>query len=172
MFQTKRLTLSIITENDKEHVFETLNNEHTANIIRFFTWPMTQDQAILWCNKAKIGINNKTEYFFIAKKKDKPVGCFGIHIDQENKHRAEIGYWVSQNQQNKGFATEMLQGGINFGQTNLNLKEFYATIAQNNEASEHILLKCGFIYKGDTEVITVDKKQRSSKIFIKDTDRH
>ena len=163
-FKTDRLSFSLITHADQDDVFETLNARHTADIISFFHWPMGMKQAQFWCDKAVTGFENKTEYLFIARQNDRAIGCISVHISKSEK--AETGYWVAEQCQGKGYATEMLSGVLEFSKNQLSVKEMAASTVLNNPASEHILLKSHFEYKGQENLTLLNGTIRPSKIFF------
>ncbi len=163
--ETKRLRFSIITQNDFENVHKTLNNRNTCDAISFLSWPLTDDQVQNWCDKAIQGEQNSVEYLFIAHHNDAPVGCIGLHLEEEKL--AETGYWVATDSQGQGIATEMLQGVLEFSFYTLGLENIYATTAYGNEASDMVLLKNGFVETGTKDVEMPDGSMRPSKLFTK-----
>ncbi|MBL4805611.1 MAG: GNAT family N-acetyltransferase [Alphaproteobacteria bacterium] len=164
MLETPRLQLSIITTDDVDAVFQTLNDQHTCEIISFLKWPLTREQAEWWCAKAVTGEVTGSEYLFIARLDDKPVGCVGLHIEDDNC--AEIGYWVEKDMQGQGIATEMLVAVAAFGLEQLKLNEIYATTAKGNPASDAVLMKNGFVPSGSKDVPLPDGALRPSSMFV------
>jgi len=165
MITTPRLHLSIITMQDESAVFNTLNYQNTAEIVSMFTWPMTRAQSTWWRETAEAGQKSKNEYLFIARKNTVAAGCIGIHVDDDNLTRAEVGYWVDEKFQGQGIASEMLSGVLEFGFETLKLKEVYATTAKDNSASSHLLTKVGFKEDGTINVSLPDGATRPSLLF-------
>jgi len=164
MLETPRLSLSIITADDFDAVFQTLNDEHTCGIISFLQWPLTNDQVERWVGKAVTGNITGSEYLFLAKQDGEPAGCIGIHIESDS--RAEIGYWVSKDMQGQGIASEMLVAVASYGLEELQLDEIYATTAKGNPASDAVLMKNGFIPSGNVDVPLMDGSIRPSNLFV------
>ncbi len=164
MLESARLHLSLITADDFDAVFHTLNDEHTCEIISFLKWPLTDKQVQWWCAKAVTGAVTGSEYLFIARHEGQPAGCIGLHL--EDNDRAEVGYWVSKDMQGQGFASEMLISVASFGLEELQLDEIYATTAKDNPASDAVLMKNGFIPKGSTDVFLPDDSIRPSNLFV------
>ena len=165
MITTSRLNLSLISMQDESAVFNILNYQNTAEIVSRFTWPMTHAQSTWWCETAETGQKNKNEYLFIARMKDKAVGCMGIHLDKSDPQVAEVGYWIDEKFQGQGFASEMLNSILEFGFESLELNQIYATTAKNNPASCHVLTKAGFKQDGTTDVSLPDGSKRPSFLF-------
>ena len=164
MLETPRLHLSIITADDFDAVFHTLNDEHTCEIISFLQWPLTRDQVERWVAKAVTGGITGSEYLFIARHEDTPAGCVGLHLEGDN--RAEVGYWVSKDFQGQGIASEMLIAVASYGFEELQLDEIYATTAKDNPASDAVLMKNGFIPSGNIDVPLMDGSIRPSNLFV------
>lgn len=148
--QTHRLTLSFIQQDDLQDVFDTMNFKHTAQTISFMAWPMTMEQAQAWCDKSVLGAEKKTDYLYIARDNEqRPVGCIGLHSFKTDV--LEIGYWVSELHQGKGYASEMLTGVIDYAFRILNLQALYATVIPDNLKSLKLLQKNGFEITGKVD---------------------
>ncbi len=164
MLDTRRLHLSIITADDFDDVYHTLNNQRTCEIISFLNWPLSDEQVQWWCDKAVTGFERETEFLFIARQDEKPAGCIGLHL--ENDKQAEVGYWVSADMQGQGIATEMLQAVTAYGFEALNLKQIYATTALDNPPSDTVLTKSRFGRSGQKDVELPDGTFRPSNLFM------
>ena len=165
MFSTKRLTYSLITADDVDDVFTTMNSRETAEIISFLHWPMTREQARSWCQKSVEGAQNKTDYMFLTYHNNQPAGYIGLHDQDKEAGCAEIGYWVAENYKGQGIATEMTKGIVHFAFNDLGFRELFATTAHGNAASENVLIKAGFVESGSKDVPLPDGSLRPSKLF-------
>lgn len=73
---------------------------------------------------------------------------FGLyHILLEHKN-AEIGYWLFPEFQGKGFANEALQLVLHFCKNELKLHRIYADVETDNNASNKLLYRNGFLLEG------------------------
>lgn len=153
--ETVRFKLSLIQREDVDAVFETMNSQKTADIITFLKWPITQNQAANWCEKAENGFQEQKEFLFLVRNKEdlSPVGCVSLHI-KEDPDTCEVGYWVSENWQGKGCATEMLRAMIELAFHKGNFLRIIATAAIENPASLHVLQKQGFQIIGSKDLST------------------
>lgn len=158
VFETDRFKLSIIKSEDVDDVFETMNDPNTANIISFLKWPMTIEQANQWCQKSIKGLQELNEFLFIARSKidSSPVGCISLHLE-EDKKTGEVGYWISQNWQRRGCASELLEGMIHFAFDSCDLHKLLATAALENPISLRVLEKQGFKIIGKEDIPTAKK---------------
>lgn len=164
MLDTRRLHLSIITTDDFDDVYRTLNDQQTCEIISFLSWPLAKEQVESWCEKAIRGFERETEFLFIARQNGKAAGCIGLHL--ENDKQAEIGYWVSPDMRRQGIASEMLQAVTAYGFDTLDLKQIYATTALDNPPSSAVLIKGGFTRTGQKNVELPDGTFRPSNLFM------
>lgn len=155
--RTDRLVLRLITQNDLQNVFDTMNFKHTAQTISFLTWPMTMEQAQAWCDKSSEGSKNQTDHLYIARNKQgQAVGCIGLH---DLKTAApETGYWVSELHQGQGYAFEMLKAVIEYAFGVLDLETLHATVIPDNVKSLHLLQKNRFQITGKTNIPVEDGK--------------
>ena len=148
---SNRLVLKILTMDDAKAVFDSLNYQQTVDNISFLTWPMTIEQAENWCNKAVEGFRNQSEFIYLAYNNKDVVGCIGLH-KKPKSNQAEIGYWVNQNFQRQGIASEMLGALLNECRSLKDIKSLYATTDIKNEASGKLLEKIGFSKTGTIDV--------------------
>lgn len=163
--KTDRLLISLITKDDVQAVFHTLNHEKTANAISFLSWPMTIDQAETWCETSINGYKQKTDYMYLARKGGQPIGGIGLHPSQDTPHWAETGYWVDEKHQGKGYASEMLRGIIRLAFEDMDITQIYATTAIDNDPSANLLKKAGFIADGKKDVKLPDGSIRPSNKY-------
>ena len=161
--ETERLVLRIITMNDLELVFETLNFRNTAETISIFSWPMTMEQAESWCQRSETKFREKNDFLFIAidKVSQNPVGCTGCH--KEADEAAEVGYWVAEPFQKKGYASEMLKAMIEFVRHETDYTRLFATVKPGNAGSSRTLEKNGFTLKDRKNIKSLD-----GKLYLKD----
>ncbi|PCI10720.1 MAG: GNAT family N-acetyltransferase [Flavobacteriaceae bacterium] len=84
----------------------------------------------------------------IEDKNESPVGLIDL-FDFDPKHkRAGIGIVISQQFQDKGFASESLELLINFAFTYLDLHQLFANITEDNMKSILLFEKLGFKKSG------------------------
>lgn len=160
-----RLKYQIINKTHEKLVFETLNYKNTAETISIFSWPMTIKQSSDWCEKSEKAYKNKTDFMFIVfeKSENQAIGCCGIH--KENNDKAEIGYWVSEPFQKKGYASEMLSTIISYATTQTELQSLFATVKPGNTGSSRVLEKNGFNLKGRENIKSLDGKLYLKNVY-------
>ena len=75
----------------------------------------------------------------------------GIGLTEFRKRSCELGYWLGKKYWGNGFATEAVNGILDFGFNNLKRKEIYAAYKLGNEGSKRVLKKCGFQFFREKE---------------------
>lgn len=110
---------------------------------------------IEWINKK----NNTTEPFIILAIENKTngicIGIVGVHPKSEIDNEVEILYGVSDNYQNKGYATEASKALIQWIFEYTNLNSLTAIVKPENITSKNVIKKLGFELI-DTRVIPYD----------------
>ena len=80
-----------------------------------------------------------------------PIGCVELLMHPNCNHwwgegSAELGYWVAEEYQGNGYATEACKLLVNRAFADLDIKQIFATYKQENLASKRVLEKLGFKY--------------------------
>ena len=113
-------------------------------------------------NIIKTIFSQKETYAIIYE--GKPVGCIGLlfppNCNQDwGKDSAEIGYWVGEEYQNKGFATKASKLLVKRAFKDLNVKTIYGTYTPNNVKSKRVLEKVGLKYYKEMENVDNDNNK-------------
>ena len=79
------------------------------------------------------------------------IGSIELLIHPNGNHwwgegSAELGYWIGEDYQARGYATEACRILIKRAFEDLNIKQIFATYKQENIASKRVLEKLGFKY--------------------------
>ena len=61
---------------------------------------------------------------------------------------AEIGYWILEEYQGQGYATEAVEAALSWAFQNPNVTAIEAETEDDNAASKRVLEKCGFLANG------------------------
>jgi diamine N-acetyltransferase len=78
----------------------------------------------------------------------KPIGCIDIFDFDPTNKKAGIGILISDEMQNKGYASDALQTLIKYCFNALQLHQLYCSILTDNEASLKLFTKHGFTVCG------------------------
>jgi RimJ/RimL family protein N-acetyltransferase len=117
--------------------------------------------------KSQKAITFGIEYKNTLESKLLLVGTIGIKdIDYVNK-KANIGYWIGKQYQDKGIATECVKLVVNYAFDALKLKEISAYVFPDNNPSIRVLEKHGFVKTGKVnEYHPLSNTYRNSLIYI------
>jgi ribosomal-protein-alanine N-acetyltransferase len=117
-----------------------------------------ESEALRWTN----WINEKfniTEPFIVLAIENKAdgicIGVVGVHPKDEIDNEVEIFYGISDNYQNKGYATEASKALTQWAFENTQLKSLTAIVKPENIPSKIIIEKLGFQYV-DTRLVSYD----------------
>lgn len=74
------------------------------------------------------------------------IGGCGLHFKEDLQCKnAEIGYWLAEPFWGKGIITSVINERVNDAFQKHNIRRVYASVFEENIASQKALLKCGFI---------------------------
>ena len=147
--KTKRLTLRQIAEADAAEYYRSLSALPVTS-----TWSESVESQS--AEKARNAIRTYNNYFDRTKTiipwalagKDGKVLGFVKLFSIQNRSKAEIGYWLAKPQWGKGLMTEALEAIVAFGFGPLGLHRIYATTHVDNQASQRVLERVGFMKEG------------------------
>ncbi|MCM3602797.1 GNAT family N-acetyltransferase [Robertmurraya korlensis] len=147
--ETERLVLREISKEDAEAIFacfsnvnvtryygqDTLENiEQAEAFVNFFANSFKENRGIRW------GIELKGTQGLI--------GTIGFNAWSPKHKRAEIGYEVHPNHWRKGYTFEAISKVIEHGFDEFGLTRIGAVVFTDNEASNKLLTKMGFLKEG------------------------
>ncbi len=146
---TGRLLLRQITTADVNKIFELRSNKA---VMEFINRPLAETTAdalqLIKIIIDNINISEGITWAISIQNDSTLIGTIGFwKIDTEN-HRAEIGYLLHPNHQQKGIMQEALSAVLNYGFTQMQLHSVEANINPANEASRKLLEKNKFIQEG------------------------
>ncbi len=109
---------------------------------------MTQQLLNMYLEEAKMGFNYR--WAILLKGSDEPIGAIDVVGVSEDNKTATIGYVLSYNYWNKGYATEALKEVIkHLFDNGFNVIEAEHHI--DNITSGKVMEKCGMKYIGDSK---------------------
>lgn len=147
--ETPRLILREIEEQDEDALFELdsdpevhnylgnkpIQNKEQIRLVIAFIRQQYEDNGI-----GRWAVEDKSTGQFI--------GWAGLKFfrDEVNGHSDfyELGYRFMKKHWGKGYATESAKASVDYGFSELKLKEIFAMTDINNQASKKVLIKTGF----------------------------
>ena len=157
--ETVLIWLESILKATPEALQRIADNKSVAQNLRdAFPHPYTLDDAVSFLDNVRQGKMGIVYGMFLYS--GELVGVISLTPGRDvNRYSAEVGYFVSEQYWNKGYATEALRLVGNFAQFRHGLKRLYATVFDFNVASMRVLEKTGFKKEGimKSSVVKDDK---------------
>lgn len=156
--ETERLLLRKLAPKDAADMYEYSCRPETSE---YLLWSphthlsFTADLIRYLQNEYEIG--RYFDFAVIYKENMKMIGTAGLTSIDEKNSSCEVGYVLNPDYWNKGIATEALQAVMNFAFCELNFNRVEAKYMAGNEASRHVMEKCGMTHEGI----------QRSKLFVK-----
>ncbi len=141
------IALREFTKEDIPKIAEYGNNKKiSTNLKDAFPSPYTIEDAEKFLEMVN---KQNPRTFFAIEHNGQYVGNISLSKGSDvYRKSAEIGYFIAEPFWNKGIATKAIQLMIRFGFDTLDVIRIYAGVFEFNEASQHVLEKCGFIKEG------------------------
>jgi RimJ/RimL family protein N-acetyltransferase len=143
VLETARLTLRQPTLADVKAIARLVNDRRVAENLRRVPHPYTKDDAISFVTS--VGQTDRDTAFLIERDR-MPIGIVGL--EWRDPELPELGYWLGVDHWRKGFATEAAKAVIDYAFEEFDIDRLVAGARVKNEASRHILEKCGFQWTG------------------------
>lgn len=144
--ESERLLLRRVTNDDVNEVLQLRGNPVT---MRFVPRPIlkTTDEALAHIKliEDKIVANEGINWAITIKGNPKLIGIIGHYRIFPENYRCEIGYMILPEYNGKGITTEAVKLALQYGFDELQMHSIEAIIDPENIASEHVLLKNGFV---------------------------
>lgn len=165
--ETENLLLRKLKLEDEHDIFEYAQD---SEVTKYVMWePHFSSVESLYFIQIVIGQYNQNQpsSWGIEHKKDKKlIGTIGFTNWAKEHKRAEIGFVISRNYWNKGYATEALKRIIKFGFIEMQLNRIEARCEVSNVASSKVLDKVGMKCEGILRnQMFVKEKFRDYKIY-------
>lgn len=137
-----RVTLRIVRPADYEFIVRNVNDPEVRHGgYESVRTPVSKDDIAST-------IENGDRHTFLVCLDKTPIGSVSIkNIDLEGR-KAELGYWITPDQQGKGYATEAADLGLTHAFDELGLHKVWARTVGDNEASNRVLEKLSFRQEG------------------------
>ena len=146
ILETERLTLRRVLPSDVKEMFELRSNPETMKYIpRPLLTNHEEALAHIQMMEDKIETNEGINWAITLKGDDKLLGVIGHYRIKPEHYRAEVGYMILPEYHGKGITTEAVQCVVDYGFNTMQLHSIEGVIAPENEASQRVLQKCGFV---------------------------
>ena len=142
--ETARLILSPPTAHDVQAIFERYASD--PDVTRFMAWPrhesLSSTEAFVAFSAQEWERAPAGPYLIWSRADGSLLGGSGLEVKSESE--AVTGYVLAKDAWGKGYATEALGAVIDVA-SSLALKQLTACCHLENQASQRVLEKCGFL---------------------------
>lgn len=146
ILETERLILRRVLPSDVKEMFELRSNPETMKYIpRPLVTNYDEALAHIKMMEDKIETNEGINWAITLKGDDKMLGVIGHYRIKPEHYRAEVGYMILPEYHGKGITTEAVQCVVDYGFNTMQLHSIEGVIDPENEASQRVLQKCGFV---------------------------
>ena len=155
---TERLVLRQLKPEDWKMI-SYLRSDNEVNKFVKRSSAETKEKADQFIAKITRGIENKELYYWVITEKEKSemIGSICLWNFSDNPKSAEVGYDLSPQFQRKGVMDESMKAVLEFGFVKLKLDIIEAYTHSENESSNKLLVRNGFIHlKGEIDENNLD----------------
>lgn len=147
IFNTERLTIRLLREDDMEAFHEMQGNINVLRYTDYKSYTFEENQVNLkeCIDKYSLEGNDFWIYAIETKSEKNFVGTCAIIVSDEGED--EIGYRLLERYWGNGYGKEITNGLINYMIEELNMKKIVAFVDERNTASIKILDQSKLVYR-------------------------
>lgn len=143
VLETEHLLLREWQENDASDMFEF----HKNSSVEMAGAKVHKDiDESLACIRAFI--KSQEVWAILLKEIYKPIGWIGLYNSNRHDRYKEMEFILSDDYQNKGYATEAVKRVLEYAFSDLDLLVVAVCHYPHNASSKRVIEKCGFTYEG------------------------
>ena len=143
--KTERLIIDGLRETDREAYFR--NISHDRKVLETFICTYAESLETFDFSRY---LSNKSLYAIRLKDTEELIGIL-VLFDDEDGVSCEIGYGLGSEYWHHGYATEAVKRFIQYCFEERGLKKVCASFFTGNDASRHVMEKCGMTYSRFSE---------------------
>ena len=143
LFKTPRLVVRYFTENDKASFYRVAGSQEVMQYIRPVKSRVHSDQFLMENLRMYQSGSCIGRFAVFEKRTEHFIGTFSyLYLSGESDFH--IGYALVNAAWGKGYASELVKGGIPYFFAHTNYPHLWAITSPENLASQRVLLKNGF----------------------------
>ena len=143
--ETERLILRQFEFSDKDDLFEVMSDEQTSLDDGGYHASKSQDQQYLALMEI---LCRQQRFSIILKENQKMIGMINLQDDDRAVSSYELGFVMNPGYRRKGYTYEAVHAVIEYYFTNNLVQMFSVSCFPYNKASQHLIVKLGFVYEG------------------------
>jgi ribosomal-protein-alanine N-acetyltransferase len=144
LIESERLYARYLETDDLESYYQLNGDEE---IMRYIRPAKNREETELFLKEVMESYKKENIDWRLAlleKDTDIFVGSFAI-IPLDNTNDLQLGYSLLKEYWGRGYATEITKAGMQYAFNVLGVSFIYGVTEEDNIASQHVLLKCGFV---------------------------
>jgi RimJ/RimL family protein N-acetyltransferase len=144
VLHTERLLLRPLADSDVDPLYEIHGNR---DHMRFTSWTESRAACETWLRRYESlrSTNGFAPWTIEYRAEQRVIGWGGLNIDPfDPGWGPEVSYFIHPAYEGRGFATELVRASLEHGFRDLALPKIGAFAMPQNQASIHVLEKCGF----------------------------
>ena len=147
--ETERLDLRPFDLSDAADVQQLANDPRIADVTQNIPHPYEDGMAEEWISTHQSAYESgkRVQFAIQLKSTCEFLGCISLN-DIEEKHQAEIGYWIGAPYWNRGYCTEAGKAVLEYAFTQLALIRIHSHHLSRNPGSGRVMRKLGMEWEG------------------------
>lgn len=145
VFTTPRLRVRLIRQDDFDHFYQMHSN---PEVMRYIQPVKNRAESDAFVENAMRGFDQPCLGRWVAEEKEggRMIGTFVIVPSRDFKGTINLGYLLLPEFWGRGYATELVLGGVQYFFSETDHGEIFAVIERENQGSRRVLEKTGFRY--------------------------
>lgn len=147
---TERLVLMPVEDDDVDVVLASIR-ETIGPLSRWMTWchaGYAREDAAAWIGATRSAWDGDDAYeFLVFERSGRHVGAVGLNQFDRANNGANLGYWVRQSCQRRGFAVEAVRRLVRFAFEVANFQRVEIVAAVDNLASRRVAERAGATFE-------------------------
>jgi len=151
MLETKRLLLKSYKHEFVDVIYPVVSQAKIADTMIAIPHSYPKSAVNNWINYLQTAAKQGTAFefaIFLKENPEKYIGNCGLVSISSSHQKAEIAYFIDENEWGKGYATEVASSMICYGFEKLGLERIYGYCMSRNPASRMVMEKIGFQFEG------------------------
>jgi len=141
------LSLRLPRQEEAAEIFA-LTQANRAYLARWLSWVphvRTADDTENWINQSLSGFAAGGEFDAVLCLDEHPIGALGLHHRDAINFRAEIGYWLAEPFQRRGWMTRACGAWVDYAVRELKIHRVEIRCAPDNRPSWAVAQRLGFV---------------------------
>lgn len=147
--ETDRLILRPPRPDDAQAIYEGIADFEVVRMLSRVPWPYRLEDAQAYVAGVGKRDVSRDQPLVIEHREHGLIGGSGFHTPPGALY-PEIGYWLERRHWGQGYATEATAHALLWAHREWGKRVVGSGHFVGNEASSRVLIKCGFLYTGET----------------------